>query len=56
MTKYSGFVNWYGVGITAVPMHRSIPRPSGGKVVWVIAHVQERRAHISELVESLRFD
>ena len=25
-------------------------------VVWVIAHVQERRAHISELVESLRFD
>ena len=28
----------------------------GGKVVWVIAHVQERRAHISELVESLRFD
>ena len=27
-----------------------------GKVVWVIAHEQERREHISKLVESLRFD
>ena len=27
-----------------------------GKLVWVIAHPQERMAHISTIVESLRFD